>query len=71
MEKVCEKSPILYKGKENCCGCGACMEICPRQAITMKVDMEGFEYPYIDDEKCIRCYMCNKACPWSKQDTEK
>ena len=54
MEKVCEKSPILYKGKENCCGCGACMEICPRQAITMKVDMEGFEYPYIDDEKCIR-----------------
>ncbi|SCP96218.1 NADH-quinone oxidoreductase subunit I [Anaerobium acetethylicum] len=55
--------PILYERKEDCCGCTACYAICPRQAISMEDDLEGFAYPHIDAEKCIRCQMCMKVCP--------
>ena len=30
--------------KEECTGCGACVSVCPKAAITMKPDDEGFLY---------------------------
>ena len=48
--------PVLYKRKEECCGCTACYAICPKEAISMVEDEEGFEYPQIDESKCVRCY---------------
>lgn len=56
--------PILYERKEDCCGCSACYAICPRQAICMSEDEEGFEYPYINENLCIRCYRCLSVCPF-------
>lgn len=58
--------PILYTKKEDCCGCGACLAICNKQAITMRVDPEGFSYPEIDRTKCVKCHMCFKVCPIKK-----
>ena len=29
----------------------------------MVEDEEGFEYPQIDESKCVRCYQCIKVCP--------
>lgn len=55
--------PILYERKEECCGCTACYAICPKEAISMVEDEEGFEYPQIDEAKCVRCYQCVKVCP--------
>lgn len=55
--------PILWENKQDCCGCSACFAVCPKRAITMKDDEEGFEYPYIDESLCIRCYMCLRVCP--------
>lgn len=55
--------PILYTRKEDCCGCTACYAVCQKEAITMEPDQEGFDYPVIDETKCIRCYRCIEVCP--------
>lgn len=55
--------PLLYAHKEDCCGCTACYAVCPKGAIIMLEDGEGFEYPKVDDMRCIRCYRCLMVCP--------
>lgn len=59
---MCHYYPILYKKKSECCGCTACYAICPKGAISMLPDEEGFLYPTIDKEKCVKCYACVKVC---------
>ena len=54
---------IEIKEKDQCCGCEACKNICPKQCITMVEDEEGFRYPHIDKEKCINCGLCERVCP--------
>ena len=58
--------PVLFKRKEECCGCTACYAICPKNAISMIEDEEGFLYPRINKNKCISCYQCFKVCPVKK-----
>ncbi len=43
--------------ESKCKKCGACVNICPAKAITLKDKIE------IDYEKCIRCYCCHELCP--------
>ena len=38
--------------KDFCTGCNACKSICPKNAISMFEDDEGFRYPYISKDKC-------------------
>lgn len=52
----------LIKSKSDCCGCSACSNICPKEAITMTMDTEGFLYPAINDSLCINCGMCKNTC---------
>lgn len=54
---------INITNKQDCCGCNACGDICPREAISFKVDKEGFWYPKVNLEKCINCNLCDKSCP--------
>lgn len=54
---------IDIKEKRDCCGCGSCRNICPKEAITMSSDREGFLYPFVDTQKCIECGLCEKVCP--------
>lgn len=49
--------------KKDCNGCGVCSLKCPKRAITMSEDSEGFLYPIIDETKCIHCNLCKKICP--------
>lgn len=53
----------LKQNNLKCCGCTACYAVCPKNAITMQADSEGFKYPVIDKDKCIDCGLCCKVCP--------
>ena len=43
--------------EDKCTGCGACLKLCPQQAI----DAYGLIHT-IDPAKCIRCGICRDAC---------
>lgn len=53
---------IDIQDKRNCCGCTACSNNCPQNAITMKKDVMGFLYPHIDEKLCVGCGLCVKTC---------
>lgn len=61
-----DKVPVLFTRKEECCGCTACYAVCPKSAIIMKPDNEGFLYPEIGKSKCIGCKLCLRVCPMKK-----
>lgn len=45
-----------------CYGCFACRDVCPKGAITMEKDEEGFYYPKTNPELCVNCGLCEKHC---------
>lgn len=68
MKKACVVSNVIgnrdvIHKKQDCCGCTACAAICPKDAIIMKEDNEGFLYPTVDKENCIDCGACERVCP--------
>mgnify|MGYP004649808099 FL=1 len=46
-----------------CSGCGACEQICPKSAISMTPNDEGFLYPEVGSSLCVECRLCEKICP--------
>ena len=56
----------VFTGIEKCCGCGYCLHICKKKAISLKEDSDGYIYPVIDQALCIDCGMCRKTCPQLK-----
>ena len=54
---------IKIQNKQDCCGCAACVQRCPKHCISMKEDNEGFLYPVVDESICIDCGLCEKVCP--------
>ncbi len=52
--------------KQACCGCGACASVCPKGAVTMEADDEGFRYPAVDETLCVNCGLCLQACSIGK-----
>ena len=53
----------LLADRGACTGCTACASGCPKDAIAMERDKEGFDYPVIDPDKCVRCGRCTAVCP--------
>jgi len=51
---ICEK---------DCCGCMACIDICPKQCITTKKGTLGAIFPKVNIDQCINCGQCEKVCP--------
>ena len=54
---------ISIVNKNDCCGCNACGDVCPKAAIRFERDNEGFLYPIIDNGKCVNCGLCESVCP--------
>ena len=44
---------------ERCCDCGACISLCPTDALHFNNE-ERLEFSY---EKCIGCILCLDSCP--------
>ena len=53
----------LFTEKKECCGCGACADVCQAGAIRMVRDKEGFWYPKVNQLKCKKCGRCRQVCP--------
>lgn len=55
MEKV-------FSDASQCCGCAACADACPVEAVYILEDGLGFSYPQINSEICIGCGRCQSVC---------
>lgn len=58
---------VLFRSKEECCGCGACSNACPKGVITMEQDNCGYYYPVIHKESCIHCGKCKRVCAYQRE----
>lgn len=47
---------------QNCCGCRACEQVCPKKCITFVTDSEGFYIPSVNESECVNCGKCIKTC---------
>ncbi len=60
----------LYTQEKNCCGCTACKNVCPKNAICFVENSEGFLYPQIDSSLCIECGLCKKVCDFQNDNRD-
>ncbi len=58
---------IPLDNPNNCTGCAACMNMCPKDAISMNPNQDGFLMPVVDEQKCILCGKCLNLCPLRKR----
>lgn len=45
-----------------CTSCQVCSAVCPKNAISIILDDEGFYKPVVDYDLCINCGLCIKPC---------
>jgi len=57
---ICKDLIEYFILEDKCTGCGACLKLCPQQAI----QGEPKKLHIIDSAKCIRCGSCQDACPY-------
>lgn len=48
---------------DDCFGCLACANVCPKVCISVGTDNNGFICPVVDESRCIECNRCVKVCP--------
>lgn len=54
---------INHISNSECTGCCACVNVCPKDALYIEENNEGFLFPKIDEIKCIDCGLCLQKCP--------
>lgn len=54
---------INIRHSKDCCGCSACIDICPHYCISQVVDKDGYVKPAVDKSQCVDCRLCEKVCP--------
>jgi len=49
---------MMHVSKNKCVGCGLCVDVCPRDAITVSQCVAQ-----VDKDKCMECQACSRECP--------
>lgn len=62
--------PVSVSDLDFCCGCGACKSQCPKQAISIQKNENGFWEKFVDKTKCIHCKKCLSVCPFYQVDAQ-
>ena len=57
-----QKNDLINRTNRKCNGCKVCQNICPRQCIEVKISNRGEFKPYILNDKCISCGLCESHC---------
>ena len=57
MNNVLDNHPI-----RECTSCQVCAAVCPHNAISIGLNVEGFYRPFIDNELCVNCGLCKMSC---------
>jgi uncharacterized protein (DUF362 family)/Pyruvate/2-oxoacid:ferredoxin oxidoreductase delta subunit len=55
--------PRPFFSREKCVLCGACVKICPADALSVSGENGSERFIAIDYGKCLRCYCCHEVCP--------
>lgn len=61
---------VPVKLESICCGCTACMSVCPKGAISMQPNERGFALAIINEDLCVGCNLCRKVCAFEKNNVE-
>ena len=54
--------PVSIQSNVHCTGCGSCSAVCPKRAISMQRNEKGFLTATVDENTCVQCGLCVKAC---------
>jgi 2-oxoglutarate ferredoxin oxidoreductase subunit delta len=65
-EKVKLPKAQIHIIKDECKGCGFCIQFCPKKVLeeSEEINARGVHPPRIvDEDKCIICSFCTSVCP--------
>lgn len=54
---------IQIQNSAECCGCSACVSICPVRCISLEPTEEGFLQAQVNADLCVQCGACDRVCP--------
>jgi 2-oxoglutarate ferredoxin oxidoreductase subunit delta len=66
LEKVKPVKAEIHLLKDQCKGCGYCIEYCPKKVLeeSDEINARGVHPPrVVDESKCVICSFCSAVCP--------
>ena len=53
---------VTDRALRDCTSCQMCAAICPKNAINIVLDKDGFYRPLVNDSLCVNCGLCKTIC---------